>query len=133
MDGPLAAAGTAVVRFDFPARDRGQIDLRFEYGNELLTARGGTIRDPAGKVLASYDGNWDWDPSRSLLISKVEHAPAACVAVFTRPIDAASAPPRGWISTAGSATCASAAGVPCWPPGRASKSPSRTSTTPGVR
>ena len=74
VDEPLAAAGTAVVRFDFPAPDRGQIDLRFEYGSELLTARGGTIRDPAGKVLAVYDGNWDWNPARNLLISKAEHA-----------------------------------------------------------
>ena len=112
----LAAAGTALVRFDFPAQDRGQIDLRFEYGSELLTARDGTIRDTAGKVLAAYDDNWEWNPSRSLLISKAEHAPTAASAIFTRPIDAASARGRGWTSTAGSATCASAAGATCWPP-----------------
>jgi hypothetical protein len=95
VDEPLAAAGTAVVRFGFPARDRGQIDLRFEYGSELLTARGGTIRDTAGKVLAAYDGNWDWNPSRNLLISKAEHAQAAYLTIFTRPIVADSAPAAG--------------------------------------
>jgi hypothetical protein len=92
---PLAAAGTAVVRFDFPARDRGQIDLRFEYGSELLTARGGTVRDRDGKVLAAYDGNWEWNPARNLLISKPEHDPEASVTVFTRPIDADDAPAAG--------------------------------------
>ena len=51
------------------------------------------------------------------------------------PVRSTPPPPRrrGWTSTAGSATCASAAGATCWPPARASTSPSRTSTTPGVR
>src|SRR5262249_30030129 len=83
VDEQLAAAGTALVRFEFPASSRGRIDLRFEYGAELLTARDGTIRDPAGNALAAYDDNWEWNAARNLLISKVEHAPAACVAVFT--------------------------------------------------
>ncbi|MBX6314142.1 MAG: hypothetical protein IRY99_14685 [Isosphaeraceae bacterium] len=95
VEEPLAAAGTAVVRFGFPARDRGQIDLRFEYGSELLIARGGMIRDRAGQVLAAYDGNWEWNPSRNLLISKTEHDPAAYVTIFTHPIDAAAAPAAG--------------------------------------
>jgi hypothetical protein len=92
VDETLAAAGTAVVRLDFPAKDLGRIDLRFEYGSEILTARDGTIRESTGKVLAAYDDNWDWNPARNYLVSKVEHAPTAYVTIFTRPIDAASVP-----------------------------------------
>jgi hypothetical protein len=92
VDEELAAAGTAVVRFDFPGEDRGRIDLRFEYGSEVLTARDGTIRNGNGKVLAAYDENWDWNPARNNLISKVQHAAGAHVTIFTRSIDAASAP-----------------------------------------
>lgn len=95
VEEPLANVGAVAVRFDFPARDLGQIELRFEYGNELLTARGGTIRDRAGKVLAAYDGNWEWYPARNLLMSKAEHDPAASVVLFTSPIDADSAPAAG--------------------------------------
>jgi hypothetical protein len=95
VDEPLAAAGAVVARFDFPARDQGRIDLRFEYGPDVLTGRGGMIRDKAGKVLAAFDDNWDWNAARSLLISKEGHAPAAYITVFTRPIDAASAPAAG--------------------------------------
>ena len=76
MDEPLAAAGAVVARFDFPAADRGQIDLRFEYGADLLTGRGGLVRDRAGKILAAFDGNWEWNPARSALLSKQEHAAA---------------------------------------------------------
>ena len=135
VDGALAAAGTALVRFDFPDQDqgRGRIDLRFEHGVEPLTARDGTIRDGAGKVLAAYDDNWEWRPARNLLFSKVEHAPTACVTIFTLPIDADSAPRRVWTSTAGSVSCASADRAPWWLRAPTWKSPSRTSTTPGGR
>jgi hypothetical protein len=95
VDDDLAAAGTAVVRFDFPGRDLGRVDLRFEYGSEVLTARGGTICDTTGKALAAYDENWDWNPARNHLISKVEHAPTAYVTIFTRPIAAALVPAAG--------------------------------------
>lgn len=94
-DEPLAAAGTVLVRFDFPARDCGQVELRFEYGNKVLASRGGKVLDEAGKVLAAYDDNWDWNPARNLLMSKVEHAPTASVTIFTRPIVADSAPAAG--------------------------------------
>jgi hypothetical protein len=95
VDDDLAAAGAVAVRFDFPARDRGRVDLRIEHGHEVLSARDGLVRDRAGKVLVSYDGNWEWYPGRNLLVSKVEHPETAYVTVFTRPIDAASAPDAG--------------------------------------
>ncbi|HEY1377774.1 MAG TPA: hypothetical protein VGF55_13330, partial [Gemmataceae bacterium] len=87
VDEPLAAAGAVVCRFDFPAAGRGRIDLRFDHGYEVLTGRGGAVRDKAGKVLAAFDDNWEWNPARGWLISKDSHAPAAFVTIFTKPVE----------------------------------------------
>src|SRR5207248_1167842 len=78
-----------------PAQKGGRIDLRFEYGTELLTARNGKVSDKAGKVLAAYDDNWEWYPARNTLLSKAEHAPTAYLTVFTQSIDADAAPAAG--------------------------------------
>lgn len=91
----LAAAGAVTARFDFPAADRGRIDLRFEYGPEVLTARDGKILTPGGKCLAAYDANWEWYAGRSALVSKTAHAPSGCVTLFTRPVEPPAAPPAG--------------------------------------
>jgi hypothetical protein len=91
----LAGAGAVLARFDFPGRDRGRIELRFEYGTELLAARNGRVYDPAGMLLAAYDDAWEWNAARNLLISRAAHGPAGYVAVFTQPADAAGAPAAG--------------------------------------
>jgi hypothetical protein len=50
VEEPLAAAGAVVARLDFPARNRGRVELRFESGPTVLTGRAGTVRDAAGRV-----------------------------------------------------------------------------------
>jgi hypothetical protein len=91
VDEPLGAAGAVVAKFDFPGKDRGRINLWFEHGAEVMTGRGGLVRDKAGKILAAFDDNWEWNGARNLLMSKVEHAAAGYVSIFTKPVDAAPA------------------------------------------
>ncbi len=91
VDETLAAAGAVVVRFDFPGNDRGRIDLWFEHGADVMTGRGGLVRDKAAKVFAAFDDNWEWNGARNLLMSKAEHGPAGYVTIFTKPVDAAPA------------------------------------------
>jgi hypothetical protein len=95
VDDRLVAAGTTLVRFDFPGVDRNRIDLRFEAGDDNLAGAGGVVKDASGKVLAAYDENWQWVPSRNMLLSKERHAASAYVVVFTQPIDAADVPKPG--------------------------------------
>jgi hypothetical protein len=87
VDEPLAAAGAVAAKFDFPAKDRGRINLWFEHGADVLTGRGGLVRDKAGKVLAAFDDNWEWNPARNLLLSRAEHSAAGYVTIFTKPAD----------------------------------------------
>jgi hypothetical protein len=91
VDEPLAATGAVVARFDFPAKDRGRINLWFEHGSDVMTGRGGLIRDKAGKILAAFDDNWEWNPARNLLLEKPAHAAAGYVTIFTRPVEDAPA------------------------------------------
>jgi hypothetical protein len=95
VEGPLAAAGTLVARFDFPDKDRGRVDLRFEHGPEVMTGAGGLVRTKAGKVLAAFDDNWEWNGARNMLISKESHAPSAHLTIFTVPVDPAATPAAG--------------------------------------
>jgi hypothetical protein len=95
VDAELAAAGTVMLHLDFPGRNLGRIELRFEHGSEPLAAREGRLIDPNSKVAAAYDANWDWNAARNTLVSKAEHAPAADVAIFTLPLEAAAAPAAG--------------------------------------
>jgi hypothetical protein len=95
VEEPLAAAGAVVVRLDFPDRDRGRIELRFEHGPQVLSGRGGLVREPAGRVLAAFDENWEWNAARSALVSKEQHAPSTHVTIFTTPTDVAAVSPAG--------------------------------------
>jgi hypothetical protein len=90
-DEPLAAAGAVVARFTFPEVNRGRINLWFEHGTEVLTGRGGLVKDKAGKVLAAFDDSWEWNPARGLLLSRSDHAASGYVTIFTKPVDAAPA------------------------------------------
>ncbi len=92
VDEKLAATGATCVRFDFAATDGGRIELRFDAGTTLIPGAGGKVRDAAGKVLATYDDNWAWIPSRNMLLSKERHAASGYVLIFTQPVDAADAP-----------------------------------------
>ncbi|HEX4588612.1 MAG TPA: hypothetical protein VH120_01705, partial [Gemmataceae bacterium] len=93
VDEPLAAAGAVVARFTFPEANRGRINLWFEHGTDVMTGRGGLVKDKAGKIFAAFDDNWEWNPARNLLLSKPEHAASGHVTIFTKPVDAA--PPAG--------------------------------------
>lgn len=95
VEEPLAAAGTVLARFDLSQREGARLALRFDYGTEVLTARAGTLRDPAGRVLAAYDENWEWKSGLGTLMSRAEHAPSAYLVLFTRPVEAAAAPAAG--------------------------------------
>jgi hypothetical protein len=88
IDEPLVANGAVVAKFDFPAKDKGRIALWFEHGVEVMTGRGGLIRDRAGKVYAAFDDNWEWNGARNALFSKPEHAAEGYVTIFTTPADA---------------------------------------------
>ncbi|HEY1381411.1 MAG TPA: hypothetical protein VGF55_31710 [Gemmataceae bacterium] len=90
VDEPLAAAGAVVAKFDFPGKDRGRLGLRFELGYEMLTGRGGVVKDKAGKVYAAFDDGWEWNAARNLLMSRPDHA-AGHVTIFTKPVDSAPA------------------------------------------
>src|SRR3954453_6368280 len=88
-DPQLAAAGAIFVRFEFPGRDRGRIDLEMESSNELLRdgAKLHLVVDPAKKIRLAYDDNFEWRVARSCLMSKEKHAASAYVIVFTTPAD----------------------------------------------
>lgn len=88
----LAAAGAVLARFNVPGGDESRIELRFDYGTELLSARDGKLTEPGGRVLAAYDEAWEWKAGRGTLVSKSGHASSACVAIFTRAVGAAVAP-----------------------------------------
>ena len=93
-DPKLAAAGAIFVRLEFPAADRGRIDVEMESGNELLTggAEQRIVPDPSHKVRLAYDDNFDWRAARSCLMSKEKHAAVAYLIVFTNPVDASVIP-----------------------------------------
>jgi hypothetical protein len=91
VDETLAASGAIVTRFDFPGKDRGRIELRFDHGYELMTGRGGLLRDKAGKILAAFDDNWDLIRGTNALLSKDSHAATSYVTIFTKPVDSAPA------------------------------------------
>jgi hypothetical protein len=93
IESPLAAAAAVCLRFELPTDDRARIDLRFDNGDELYTAKNGRISNKEGKALATYDENWDWVPGRNMLLTKTAHAAAAYVNVFTHPIDPSAAAP----------------------------------------
>ncbi len=93
VDDKLAEAGAALLKLDFPAKDRGKMDLRFEAGNKLMKAKDGRIIDASGKVVACYeDANWQFLPGRNMLIEKEHHAASAFLIIFTTPIDPSLAP-----------------------------------------
>jgi hypothetical protein len=91
VEEPLAASGTVVAKFSFPAQNKGRIALWFDHGAEVLTGRSGLVTDKAAKVYAAFDNNWEWNGARNALFSKPEHAASAYVTIFTRPADDASA------------------------------------------
>jgi hypothetical protein len=91
VDEPLAAAGAVMACFTFPGANRGRINLWFEHGTEAITGRGGFVRDKAGKILAAFDDNWQWNPARNLLLEKPTHAAIGYVTIFTKPVDDAPA------------------------------------------
>jgi hypothetical protein len=91
VDEPLVASGAIAARFDFPAKDKGRIALWFDHGVEVMTGRGGLVKDRAGKVYAAFDDNWEWNGARNALFSKPEHAAAGHVTIFTTPADSAPA------------------------------------------
>ena len=91
----LAASGAMVVKFEFPGRDRGRIELDMESGNELLTggAKQHAVLDANKRILLAYDNNFEWRAARSALMSKEKHDETAYVIVFTQPADPAQAKP----------------------------------------
>ena len=93
-DPPLAALGAIFVRFEFPAADRGRIDLEMESGTELLRdgATQRIVLDAAKKARVAYDDCFEWRAARSGLMSKEAHAGVAHVIVFTNPTDPALVP-----------------------------------------
>jgi len=94
IDRQLADAGAVVVKFDFPAADRGRIELRFETGYDFLKLDGNVIRTASGQAVAQFDDNWQFAPFRASLTSKPTHAASATVIIYTVAADAeaASAP-----------------------------------------
>jgi hypothetical protein len=91
----LAASGAIFARFSFPAADRGLVELQLENGTGLLVGgKDHVVRDPAGKILAAYDDNWDWNRARSSLMSKTKHAESGVIVLFTAPAEASSLPWR---------------------------------------
>lgn len=90
-----AAFGALMVKFEFPERDRGRIELDMEGGNELLTggAKQHVVFDSNKHVLLAYDDNFEWRPARSALMSKEKHAATAYVVVFTQAADVAKVKP----------------------------------------
>jgi hypothetical protein len=96
-DPELAAIGALFVRFEFPGRDSGRIDIDMESGNELLTAgaKQHVVLDTKKRVLLAYDDNFQWRAARSSLMSKEQHASTAYMVVFTQPADAATIRPAG--------------------------------------
>jgi hypothetical protein len=83
----LAAKGAVLAKFDFPAADRGRIELRFETSDDFCKDDGGTITDSSGRLLASYDKNWVFQKFRSALVSKPQHNVSAAVVIYNRPAD----------------------------------------------
>src|SRR5205814_2852115 len=80
----VAKSGALFAQFKFPSPDRGRIELRFEY-SETTTAAHGNVIGANGKVLATYDDNWEWNTFRNSLTNKPKHAASATVAIFTTP------------------------------------------------
>jgi hypothetical protein len=91
----ISCAGDIRVKFKFPAADRGRLELRFETGSEFCSADGGEVVDPAGRVLARFDDNWEFNPFRSALTSKQRHAAEAVVCIYTNPPSRALKVPGG--------------------------------------
>jgi hypothetical protein len=88
VDPQLADAGAVLVKFDFPAADRGRIELRFETGYEFLKLDGNVIRTASGQPVAQFDDNWQFAPFRASLTSKPKHGASAAVIIYTVAADA---------------------------------------------
>ena len=61
-------------------------------GYDELSANDRQVKDASGKVLATFDDNWQWLPARSMLISTPNHASSATIIIFTKPIAESEAP-----------------------------------------
>ncbi|HTL30880.1 MAG TPA: hypothetical protein VL282_16740 [Tepidisphaeraceae bacterium] len=93
LDDKLAASGTVLLKLDFPEKDRGRMDLRFEAGETPMKVKDGRIFDASGKVVGCYEeANWQWLLGRNMLIPKEQHAKTTYLLIFTTPIDATLAP-----------------------------------------
>src|SRR4051812_46246153 len=88
LDEKFAACGAVQLKLDFPAKDQGRMDLRFEAGDKPMKVKDGRIFDSSGKVVGCYEAeNWQWLLGRNLLIPKEHHAASAYLVIFTEPID----------------------------------------------
>lgn len=85
VDDSLAKDGAIFLRFTFPAKDRGRVELQIEGGYEKLKFDGGLVRDKEGRVVAAFDDNWDGVPFRNQIMSKVRHEDSAVAVIYTRP------------------------------------------------
>jgi hypothetical protein len=93
VDDKLSAPGAVLVKIDFPEKNKGRMDVRFEAGTIPMKGKGGQIVDTDGKLVAAYEEDaWQWLLGRNLLISKPNHPATTHLLIFTTPIDPSLAP-----------------------------------------
>lgn len=90
--GPISAAGPIYARFAFPGTDQGRVELRFESGHDFFEGSGGFVKNSAGKYVAAFDENWEWNKFRAALSSKPKHGATATAIIYTVPLDSPTTP-----------------------------------------
>jgi hypothetical protein len=87
VDADLAAHGAVLVRFTLAEGAAGKVEAQFE-GAAPLKAAGRAVGNDGGKVLASFDARWTFNPARNTLSATLAAGESATLALFTRPADA---------------------------------------------
>lgn len=86
VDADAARHGLALIRFSLAQGARGKVEAQFESAVPLKRD-GATLRNEQGKVLASFDGKWEFNLARNTLTANLVQGDSAVMAVFTQPAD----------------------------------------------
>lgn len=81
----LAEYGVTCVRFAGQAASEGRLAVRFDATGPWF-ARQGTVSDTNGQTVAWFDSAWQWDPTKTQLVTRVSRQQPRTVAFAPKPV-----------------------------------------------
>ncbi|MEO6435321.1 MAG: hypothetical protein ABIP55_06115, partial [Tepidisphaeraceae bacterium] len=78
--------GVAFARFSVTDGENGRVEAQFD-GTEYNEAKDGLLRSAAGKILACFDGKWEFNKARNTLTANLKKGENAMMAIYTIPGD----------------------------------------------